>query len=55
MTVRMWALGLAVAIFTSSGAMACNFHKMTMASTPVVKKITVAQVPVDLWLLPYLS
>ena len=55
MTIRMWALGLAVAIFASSSAMACDFHKMTMASTPVVKQITVAAVPVDLWLLPYLS
>ncbi len=55
MTVRMLAFGLAVAMFASSGAMACDFHKMTMASTPVVKKITVAQAPVDLWLLPYLS
>ncbi len=55
MTKRVWALGLALAIVTSSAAMACDFHKMTMASTPVVKTITVAQAPVDLWLLPYLS
>lgn len=55
MTLRMWALGLAVAMFASSSVMACDYHKMTMASTPVAKTVTVAQVPVDLWLLPYLS
>lgn len=55
MTLRMWALGLAVAMFASTSAMACDYHKMTMASAPVEKPITVAQAPVDLWLLPYLS
>lgn len=57
MTLRMWALGLAVVLAASSGAAACDWHKnMTMASVPVVEKtVTVANVPVDLWLIPYLS
>lgn len=55
MTKRMWALGLAVAMFVTTSAMACDFHKMTTASTPIVKTVAVASVPVDLWLVPYLG
>lgn len=54
MTKRIWALGLAAVIFASTGAMACDFQKTTMA-TPVVKTVASAAVPVDLWLVPYLS
>lgn len=57
MTLRIWALSLAVVLAASSGAAACDWNKnMTMASVPVVEKtVTVANVPVDLWLIPYLS
>jgi len=57
MTLRIWALSLAVVLGASSGAAACDWHKnMTMASVPVVEKTVIAaNVPVDLWLIPYLS
>lgn len=57
MTLKMWALGFAVVLAASSGAAACDWNKnMTMASVPVVEKTVIAvNVPVDLWLIPYLS
>ncbi|MGN6550795.1 MAG: hypothetical protein ACTHJ3_13005 [Pararhizobium sp.] len=55
--VRMGALALAGLIAASSGAAACDWHKnMTMASVPVAKHYVMAtNVPVDLWLIPYLG
>lgn len=57
MTVKAWTLGLAIAMATATGAMACGFSsKMTTAEIPKVDKpVQTAQVPVDLWLVPYLS
>jgi len=55
------AIGLAAGGLAASTGVAsaqCNWSKseMTMAEVPVVeKKVEVAEVKTDLWLLPYLS
>ncbi|TPW27964.1 hypothetical protein [Pararhizobium mangrovi] len=60
MTRKTLALGLAFAMFTATGAMACDWHNTTAKmSTPVKKEMAAvlapASAPVDLWLVPYLG
>lgn len=58
MTMKAWALGLALAFASATGAMACSFsaNKMTTAEIPrSPATVEAAEAPVDLWLLPYLA
>lgn len=60
--MKALAIGMILALAASSAATACEWNKkMTMAEAPITisapAKVTVAaaDVPVDLWLVPYLS
>lgn len=60
MSYKALGLGLAAALFVTGGALACPIHEtVAQNQTPVdysaLKKVEVAEVPVDAWLIKYLD
>ena len=60
MSYKALGLGLVAALFVSGSAIACPMHEtVAQNQTPVdyskLKKMEVAQVPVDAWLIKYLD
>jgi hypothetical protein len=60
MSCKALGLGLVTALFVSGSALACPMHETVAKNqTPVdysaLKKVQVAEVPVDAWLIKYLD